>query len=414
MAKKEKILLSKDRFSDNYSETHNNVLDFITFLEDMEENSKRWDVNLKNISAKNIALGPILAPHVQETNNFYNASLEAIAETVDDGSSGGVAGSRMLVTAPIDGETKAFLLSSTGLASLISRAGLDCPVIHKLNIEDLEKTINTALKYAGEKQVSILHREDKIRAFNGANTYVSLSPCKMITAIVKMLDSSYNGYTFKGGNYTHQKVMCSFELTGDTTEIMETYKNACEGIGSVKNKNLKVCFDFQTSEIGDDCAVISVSLVRGQLKIVLGSPISVVHNGDVSEETFINQLPQLLAKTKDLVAGLQKLMDLEVKHPINCILNLAKYAGLAKTQTMSAIAEFQNYMDNMLKDDKNAKFTAHDVFYVLQETLMAMRKANVANSTIEKCEENIARTLVDGFDWSGHDVSVRPDWGVSK
>jgi len=415
MAKKEKtIVTSKERFSDVYSESHLDENDFLAFLSEMEEGSKRFTTDLKDISVKSI-VGPILAPIILQDNEFEDGTiLEAVAETVDDGTTGGIAGARMLATCMIDNAPKSFLLSNIGLATLISRAGLDCPVIGKIGIEDKMQMLNIALKYAAQKQVSVLFRESKVRAFNGANTYVPLSPHKMISAIVKMLHDSYNGYAFKGGIYTHQKVSCSFELTGDTATILETYKNACEAIGSVKNKNLKVCFDFMTSEIGDDCAVISVSLVRGPMRIVLGSPIQVVHNGDVSEDTFTNQLPQLLAKTKDLVSGLEKLINIEVKHPINCAINLAKYAGLAKTQTMAAVADFQNYMDNVLKADKNAKFSAHDVFYVLQETLMAMRKANVAMSTIEKCEENIARVLVSGFAWDDHDVAVRPDWGTSK
>jgi hypothetical protein len=217
-----------------------------------------------------------------------------------------------------------------------------------------------------------------------------------------------------GGSFTHSRTKATFELTGNTDNILSAYKTACEAANSIKSRGLKVQFSFTTSEIGDECATVSVALVRGNLSILLGSPIKVQHNGDSTADTFVNELPQLLAKTQDLVKGLENLINIKIDNPINCMISIAKAAGLLKTQTMASVATFQQMMDDTLKDDKNATFSAHDVFYVLQEALMEMRKANVSASTIEKCEENISRTLVEGFDWAEHDVDVRPEWLQSK
>ena len=114
-----------------------------------------------------------------------------------------------------------------------------------------------------------------------------------------------------------------------------------------------------------------------------------------------------------MVEGLERLLTIPVSHPINCMVDIAKYVGLAKVQTMNSIAEFQTMADAMLQEDASTTFTAHDVFYVLQEALMEMRKAGVATTTIERCEENLSRTLIEEFDWASHDVAVRPEWKQS-
>lgn len=418
MAKKKKIEIhSIEREADNYMEVFKaqpeQTIEMSEFLKEMEEESKWYNLYIKNFKTSVESGGPIILDDIKSRYKFLDGTTdEAITSAIENGTQiGTLAGSQMFVTTTdIDSTLRTICLSGTGLSSLILRSGVDCSAIGKANVTDTKTMIDIGIKNSGDKTVLAYFSCGKIRTFNGGNTYAILKQSKMFDAIVEMLNTKYKKYEFNGGYYSHTRTFAEFELTDDTDKILKTYKKACESVSSMKNKGLKVAFSFSTSEIGDACATINVALIRGNMRILIGSPIKVPHNGEMTEENFINQLPLLLAKTKDLIKGLENLINIEVKNPINCIISLAKYVGLLKSQTMSEVASFQEQYNKAIEKDKNVKFSAHDVFYVLQESLMEMRKASVADSTIENAEENLARTLVEEFDWGNFDVPIRPEW----
>lgn len=421
MAKKKKNLVeihSTEPEYDNYMKAFapsmEDMFNMSEYLKDWEESSIWYTLTLANLITSVESGGRLLVEDLKSRYHLADGTTEeAIASTIENGVQlNTVAGSQMLITTKEVDErfNTAFMLSDTGLSSLILRAGADCSAVGKASITDKKTVIDIGIKYAGDKTVLALYSNGKIRTFNGGNTYSILKQSEMFDAIVKMLNKDYKKFAFKGGSFTHTRTKASFELTGDTSEILKAYEKACEEISSLKSKGLKVQYDFSTSEVGEECATISVALARGELKILLGSPVKIPHNGDATTADFINELPMLLAKTKDLVTGLENLINIEIKNPINCMIYIAKNAGLAKTQTMAAVSDFQKVMDDTLAANSKAKFSAHDVFYVLQEALMEMRKASVASSTIEKCEENISKVLLKEYNWAEHDVAVRPEW----
>lgn len=418
MAKKKKVEIhSTSREADNYMEafkaTTDQIIEMSEFLKEMEEESKWFNLPIKNIKTAIESGGPIILEDIKGRYKFLKGTTdEAVSTTIENGTQiGTLAGAQVFVTTTdIDSSLKTMCLSQTGLSSLILRTGVDCSAIGKASLLDTKTMIDIGIKVSGEKTTLAYFSCGKIRTFNGGNTYAILKQSKMFDAIVKMLNEKYKKYKFNGGYYSHNRTFAEFELTEDTDNILKAYQKKCEASNTIKSKGLKVAFSFSTSEIGDNCATINVALVRGNMRILLGSPIKVPHNGEMTEEDFIKQLPLLLAKTKDLIKGLENLINIEIKNPINCIISLAKYVGLLKNQTMSEIASFQEQYNKAIEKDKKAKFSAHDVFYVLQESLMEMRKANVADSTIENAEENLARTLVEEFDWSSYDIPIRPDW----
>lgn len=388
------------------------MIDMLEFIKEIEEESTWYVLKLRDFSTAIESGGGLIIPSVKEKYRFIKGTTdEAILSTIENGCEiNTVPGSQMLVITSEISKNSALLLGDTGLLSLITRSGADCTATSKASLVDKKTIIDIGLKNSGEKTVLALFSCGKIRTFNGGNTYSVLKQSSMFEAIIKMLNTSYKGYSFKEGFYSHIRTKAKFELNGNTSAILESYKNACEQINSIKNKGLKVVFTFSTSEIGDECATMSVSLVRGNLEILLGSPIKVQHSNNTTIEDFTKELPLLLAKTKDLVGGLEQLINIEIKNPINCAINIAKNVGLAKTQTMASLADVQKTLDTAKEKKKTIKFSAHDVFYVLQESLMEMRKHGVASSTIEKCEENLARTLVKDFDWNEYDTVVRPEW----
>lgn len=420
--KKEVDLHSTRMVDDNYMMSFKpeamEMVEMSEFLKEIESKQQWLKLQLAQMQTAVISGGPLLLEDIKSRYRFYGeVDDDAIISTIENGKQIGTQpGAQMLiVTNDLDPRLNySILLSDTGLSNLILRSGVDCSAISKANICEKKTMIDIGLNHSGEKETLALYSCGKIRTFNGGNTYAILKQSTMFDGIIKMLQDEKKKFAFKGGYYSHIRTGATFELTDGTDEILQTYKNACKEIKSIKDRGLKVEYSFSTSDIGEECATISVALVRGQLRMLLGSPIRVPHNGDNTAEKFVEQLPLLLAKTKDLVKGLENLINIEIKNPINCMVCIAKEAGLSKTHTMSSIAAFQLIMDEAAKKKQKVKYTAHDVFYVLQETLMEMRKANVADSTIERCEENIARTLIKEYDWEEKDVAVRPEWNATN
>ena len=424
MARKKRnevVAMSSNRYDDNFQKKfEGNIGEMIAmseFLKEWEDESQWLELTLSKMLTAVESGGPLIVRDVMDRYNFMEGTTEeVVSSTINNGlQMNTIAGSQLLVLSSevVPYRNIAMCLSDTGFSSLILRAGADCSAISKAEIIDKKTIIDIGLKVSGEKTALALYSYGKIRTFNGGSTYAVLKQSEMFDAIISILNKDYGEFAFNGGTFTHGRTLASFELTGDTDKILETYTAACEEANSIKSRGLKVQFDFSTSEIGDECATVSVRLTRGSMRILLGSAIKVQHSGQMTTKDFNDQLPLLLAKTKVMVEGLERLLTIPVSHPINCMVDIAKYVGLAKVQTMNSIAEFQTMADAMLQEDASTTFTAHDVFYVLQEALMEMRKAGVATTTIERCEENLSRTLIEEFDWASHDVAVRPEWKQS-
>lgn len=426
MAKKEKKpqeLFSSNRYNDNYREVFSSgageMVRMSTYLNDWQAESKWMNLSMSKMSVSVESGGPLIIQDVKSRYTFLDGTEdEAIQSTIENGLElGSTPGAQMILTSSEVDPYRSYsmCLSDTGLYNLVMRAGVDCSSIWKSTIAEKKTMLDIGLRVSGDKQVLALYSNGKIRTFNGYNTYCILKQSEMFDAIIKMLVEQYKEYQFNGGYFSYNRTVASFELSKESSDnILELYSNMVEGLGSTKARDLKVQFEFSTSEVGEECATISVFLARGELRMLIGSAIKIPHTNGMTTERFIEGLPQLLAKTKDLVSGLTNLINIKVKNPVNCMVDIAKTVGLSKNPAMNAIADFENMMNEIIESAREngepaPVFSAHDVFYVLQEALLEMRKKSTESST-QKCEENLSRLLVAEFDWESHDVALRPEW----
>lgn len=413
MAKKEKkINYNLEEANDAYVKAFPTgqvaMLDMAEYLYVVAENTKRYVLSLSDIALANIAGGPLLLEYVKEHYNFIEGtSDDAILTTVETSSDYGyVPGSNMLITSSEIEKLQriAMLLSDTGLSSLIQRVGASCPAIYKMSTEDTKTVIECAIRTISTRKVSALFRFGKIRGFNGDVTFSDLPQHELFDAAVDMVMKEFNGFEFLGGEYSHAYTWAKWLLPEQSDDVLDSYKEMCAAHGFDRANDLQVSIKFSTSDIGDSCATISAMIVGNNISIYVGDPIKVAHNNGNTIDDFKGQLPQLLAKTKDLVTGLTNLIDIEIKHPVNTVISLSKHIGLSKTSTVSALEEFETGYD------AEASYTAHDIFYVLQDILNNMRTdGKTARTTIEKCDENLSRLLTQGFPWDEFDIAVRPD-----
>lgn len=426
MSKKKKenaVLMARseiehDLFQKTFEPNDMAALDMLMFLSEVEENQKWLLLSLDKLNAVVESGGALIIPSLKQNYKFYEGVTdEAIKSTIENGRDiSNVAGSQFFIeTCELENRKVTIPISSTGLNSLVMRSGTDCSAISRASLLDKQVIINIGLKTLKGKQTLCLVSYGKVRAFNGGGTYAVLKESVMFDGILKYLKNTYKKSKFMGGTYTHDYTTASFELTSDSEKILKSYSEACSEIGVEDVDDFKVWMYFSTSEVGASCATVSVALVKGLMKIVLGSPIKIEHSGDNHAEDFVAMLPTLMAKTKELMQSLKSIMEIKVQYPINAIIALGKFVGLSKIATLTVATDMQTRMDEDLKmaKEENKKaptYTAHDVFFHCQEALMLMRKNNVAPATIEKCEENLSRCLVKGFIWADFDKELRPEW----
>lgn len=92
------------------------------------------------------------------------------------------------------------------------------------------------------------------------------------------------------------------------------------------------------------------------------------------------------------------MLKIKIEHPIGCMRHVGEEANIPSTYLEAAIETFAS-----IHTDEDEEITAHELFYSLEEALVEMRSAKVADSTIEKCKENLARTIAKSYDWKSMD-----------
>lgn len=373
------------------------MLEFLTKYQLLQ----RWtNVKAKNIKVKTFDGGPIMYQSYMD-NTDCDASEDVWRYVLDD------QGSKFGARIPeLDGNNKIHLFSKTALAGAKQRAGVDCTAIERFPLAIVEEFMNKGFQTTTDNQeCKVLDIANKIITING-KTYVVFNDAKMAEAIVEMLDRRFPGAEFAGGSFTYEKIEAKWIMPKQAEELLGTYEKALNKSEThVDFSDMIPCIRFFTSDIGDSSAYIDAVLKRGEkFEIKIGTPIKVEHKGCEDESAFIDQLDGLYAQFSDIAAGMAKLANIKITHPVNTMLNIAFGSNikLGKKATLDAIEIFKS----CCSEDEAA--TAADVFYTLQEALYNMRTSDnsVAETTISNCEEGLMRLLNPAFPWNEFDTEI--------
>lgn len=442
--------------------------DFQEFLNQIEKNSKWFTIKLGKITAKVISGGALLLRYVKKQNRLGSYSDNAVLSTMESGNDqdpDAYNGCNMMISVIEDieiptekvaqlklddnaniveeteeiptkeekplvkrgrgrpkGTTKKkketkntkkelrrYLLSDTGLKTLVFRLGVNCPIWSKLPVLLLKILLNLGAKVADNKEALVLVRNEKIRAVNGASTYKVLPQNVLFKNVTDVLDKEFNGAQFVGGEFTYEQTKAMWVCPEQAEDLMKKYKETCIAHGIDMDDEYLPAVEFYTSDIGEKSATVNALLKMGNSEILIGSPIQVAHLQS-NTKTFEQELDGLFAQFQDLINQLEALIDIEIKYPINTLIGCAKSIKLSKGYTLEEITKFNDLWSKGKTEDE-IKVTAHDVFYALQSILNKMKSdEKVSRTTCENCAENLTRLLAPSYNWKDVDVSVRPDF----
>lgn len=397
--KKEKKYL--DNFVKNFEEGPVSEIEMGEFLLRVDEESTWKDIGLEDTKAKSIVSGPMFIGAVRDELKLNkDISDEAIGSTCDPEN---YDGSKFAWFAG----TEDYLLSKTGLSSLVLRLGADSSRFNKLPDIDKQTVLNCYTKIA-KNTAKCLYRFEKVRAVNGPD-YAILPQGQLFKSLTEKLLEEYPNYEFKGGSFEQDLTEANFLLPDQAEELLSEYKKKIAG--AVSSSKLEDCIPsvtFQTSDTGASCATIITKLVNKNNKnfvINMGSPILLPHKNGATIEKFENMLDGMFAIFQERVSLIDALMKIEMQHPINAVISIAKKCNLSKPALRETIDTFLPVFTT-----SSTKTTAHDVFYVLQEVLYNMRcNKKLSKLSILTGEENVARCLSPKYDWKAEDLAFTPD-----
>ena len=204
------------------------------------------------------------------------------------------------------------------------------------------------------------------------------------------------------GYCDHSIVSASWEMPGQKEDLLGAYAKmlASQGKVSIAAK-LTPGIRFMTSDTGTASAKVSALLIGGQVPIHIGECVAVDHRKGHKVSDFETALDQVFAQFGDLVGKLQKLLEVQLDHPINAMTRVCKKLSLPKKQSVEAIAMYEMALGSN-------PATAHDVYFALQEIPFILKTQGTPESKLLAVEENMARALT--LHWSDYDLAKGVDY----
>lgn len=302
----------------------------------------------------------------------------------------------------IKGET--YPVRTCAIRTILDRAGISGSGLRKLETANYAKVVNYCLKVAkGDALIKIA--DGKVSAVHGGDhhDYSILDMRAVFEMTVQFLNTNFpgNSYVDGSGMYDHSVVSATWELGGNQ-ELLDTYRKALYAHG-IEDNIIAPAVRLTTSDVAVSGANLYPMLMcssSGQT-VSLGSPIKLAHTGGADMTQFLANLRMLCARYQDAIADMTKLMDIEIRYPLNCIRLIMKRLGIRK-KLINEVAE--------LFEAQNGEeaCTAHDVYFAINEASFFAACEGMSGTSIIGLEEQITRAL--SLDWTEFDVGGAIKW----
>ena len=227
-------------------------------------------------------------------------------------------------------ELEKYELTDFALLDLIERAKLGQRFRNKAYLKRNLKAFNDALWIAGkfdDEGAKVYFIDDIIFAIPSKD-YKPLPIASLVSTLEKELSSLYKNISFAGGYYCHEIMYVDYAI--NEPELINIYQRA---LGQVFFKP-RLILRLVTSNLGFSGANLypmleySNSPSSPTVKMNLGERIVLQHKGLASLDKFIENINDAFSLIENLPSELAKLNDIEIKHPIHCLINLADKCGI--------------------------------------------------------------------------------------
>jgi len=291
---------------------------------------------------------------------------------------------------------------SCAVKTLLDRAGVSGSALHKVAKPVLAGILNQCLNVArgdallriADYKVSAVHAGD-------ANDYVPLEIPALFRLTADYLRANFPACTFAGGAFDHSLTTAVWELTGETV-LVKAYRDALT-LHGLSCDEITPAVRLSSSDVGVSGANLYPTLLTGVRGsgVSLGHPLKLEHRSGASLARFEEQLAMLYSQYTLAIKSLIGLLEIEIRHSVNCLLGVCKRIGITKKLAFEAAQAFVDHYGD-------GPCTAHDVYYGVNETVFLLQCDGASGSRVVQAEETVARAL--SLRWSEYDIPGDYKW----
>lgn len=381
--------MSERVFADEFHKGFFREGDFLTFIEEREENSDWGKVKSSELRFYPIADGQRASSMLEE--KLREKGKECVfKDTMEH--------TRLILKV----RDELYPIRSCAIKTILERARVSGNALNKVQKTELAQILNYCMKVAGGDAL-LRFCEDKISAVHGgdASDYAVLKTPELFRRTVEYLQDNFSGYTFAGASYDHSIVTAVWSLDNEEA-LLKEYKESLQTHG-LPCDEIQLGLRLTTSDTGQSGANLYPMIFFGSelRNIPLGSPLKLHHKNKADLARFDEQLNLLYAQYSKALGNMQSMMDVYVLHPINAMLGVMKRIGIPKKYA-TLIAE-----DYRLKRGDTA-CSAYEAYLQISEVIYLMQCDGAEGSKIVMMEENIARAV--HLRWKDYDFAGEYHW----
>lgn len=299
---------------------------------------------------------------------------------------------------------EAYPVRNCAIKTILSRAGIGGAGLRKLDKTNYAKVVNYCLKVAkGDALIKIA--DGKVSAVHGGDQhdYSILDIQTIFEMTVQYLNQEFSGSTYIEGSgcYDHMVVTAMWELGGNQ-KLLDTYRDAMKDHG-IEDKIQAPALRLATSDTASSSVTLYPMLLceSGGRTIHLGHPIRLPHDKGATLQNFYDNLKLIASRYKDAITDISKLMEIEIRNPINCMRLVMDKFGIKKKLINEVVELFQ-------AQHGTGPCTAHDLYFAMNEASFFAACEGMQGHSIVSLEEDIAKAL--SVDWAEYDVFGAIKW----
>lgn len=299
---------------------------------------------------------------------------------------------------------------STSVSQLARRGGTDCELVTKKDKSGeysiVSEVINLGLNYATDSTTLLYKRGGNvIGAFS--RVYQPREQKDLYTNATNHLIKRFPKLKFLKATYSHDLTSAFFSIGDCTEDFMEAYALAWKRSGYDEEALSKTepCIMISTSDSGKSSVSISAYIKQDGLYRILSDRLQERHYGSIAgNESLSKKIESVFAGMCKNIDRLVELMDTQIEHPVNALINAMNKGG---NRSLSNLCKKACYsVINAYKSVYTSSESAYDVYTALLELQYTTELSNMNKNTVINTTEAIYRTL--SYDWKALDTARIP------
>ncbi len=307
------------------------------------------------------------------------------------------------------------LMRDTAYSSLCETAKINGAALGRLyekNKFEFSELMNLALSVAKGTSL-LLERYGKISALHsnadGGYDVMPISKLFEITALA--LESRFGKTDFRKGYNSHGYTAALWELPEAQDRLLKMYQDALHNYDSQYAINFMPAVRFASSDTATSCAVLEPQFIMDSgAGVSFVEPVKVKHSKRGSGtrekspiEVFEEEANSLWAKFEESAEVIQRLSEIVICNPGNCVVSLCKRFKIPKKYGECARREVERLRTI------GGYLTAHDLYLAMTEIVAEAMRCDAKETVITNLNESVAKILK--ADWGEHDVGGIVAWG---